>query len=146
MRLRDSGQPASRDTTALEPPLDRLPRGQQAMWRAASSDSVYRLTWAAEMDWSPEELQRMHDERTQGRATLGNLPLVVISRAPDSRPDSLGAERAAHQQDLVALSHQATHVVATHAGHNIHLEEPQVVIRAIRGLIERVRRSGQASR
>jgi len=40
------------DTAALESPLDRLPRHLQDVWRVASADSVYRLTWAAEMDWS----------------------------------------------------------------------------------------------
>jgi pimeloyl-ACP methyl ester carboxylesterase len=139
VRLRRSTSPATRDTTLLEPPLDRLPRGQQGIWRIASADSAYRLTWAAEMDWSPEELQRMHAERARDHVTLGDLPLVVISRAPGLPGDSLAAERAARQRDLVMLSHQATHVVATHAGHNIHIEEPRLVVRAIRGLIDRVR-------
>jgi pimeloyl-ACP methyl ester carboxylesterase len=142
LRLRLSGRPASRDTTPLEPPLDRLPRSQQDVWRLASADSVYRLTWAAEMDWSPEELQRMHVERERDRATLGDLPLVVISRAQGSPDDSLAAERAARQRDLVALSHRGTHVVATHAGHNIHIEEPPLVVRAIRDIVGRVRHAG----
>ncbi len=40
------------DTAALESPLDRMPRHLQDVWRVASADSVHRLTWAAEMDWS----------------------------------------------------------------------------------------------
>jgi len=87
------------------------------------------------MDWSPEELQRMHAERLRDRATLGNLPLVVISRAPRGPSDSLAMERAALQRDLVALSHNAKQVVATRAGHNVHLEEPELVIDAIRKLV-----------
>src|SRR5262249_52194060 len=87
--LRRSGAGFRRDTSALEPPLDRLPRAQQELWRLASADSVYRLSWGAEMDWSPEELTRMHNERTGNRATLANLPLIVLSRSPDQHPDSL---------------------------------------------------------
>jgi pimeloyl-ACP methyl ester carboxylesterase len=136
--LRRSGAAASPGPSALEPPLDRLPRAAQEAWLAAVADSVYRLSWVAEMDWSPEELQRMHDERTRDRATLGDLPLVVISRAP-GRPDSLTVENAALQRDLVALSHRGRHVVATRAGHNVHLEEPEIVIREIRQTVDDVR-------
>src|SRR6185295_8143799 len=120
------------DTAPLESPLDRISHPLQDVWRLASADSVYRLSWAAEMDWSPEELRRMHDERTRERATLGNRPLIVISRSPESPPDSLTAERAALQRDLAALSHRGTRVVATHSGHNVHLEEPELVVASIR--------------
>jgi len=129
------------DTAPLESPLDRISHPLQDVWRLASADSVYRLSWAAEMDWSPEELQRMHDERLRDRATLGNMPLVVISRAPGGRSDSLATERAALQRDLVALSHHARHVVATRAGHNVHLEEPGLVIDNVRKLVLGVRGS-----
>ena len=123
------------DKSPLEAPLDRLPRAKQDAWRLASADSVYRLSWAAEMDWSPEELQRMHAERLRDRATLGSLPLVVISRAPETPADSSTTERAALQRDLVALSNRGTHVVAEHAGHNVHLEEPELVVEVVRKLV-----------
>ena len=137
--LRQSGASAPPDTAALEAPLDRLSRADQDTWRLASADSVYRLSWAAEMDWSPEELQRMHAERARDRATLGDVPLVVISRAPETPADSLSKERAALQRDLVALSHRGAHVVARRAGHNVHLEEPDLVVEAVRSLARGVR-------
>lgn len=137
--LRRTGAAAIPDTGALEAPLDRLTRVQQELWRVASADSVYRLSWAAEMDWSPEELGRMHEQRLHDRATLGDLPLVVISRSPENPSDSLAAERAALQRDLVALSRRGTHVVAAHAGHNIHLEDPDLVVQSIRKVITTVR-------
>jgi len=137
--LRRSGASLQVDTMALEPPLDRLPRAQQDVWRAASADSVYRLSWAAEMDWSPEELQRMHTERLRDRATLGNLPLVVISRAAEDRSDSLATEHAALQRDLLTLSHHTRRVVAVRGGHNVHLEEPELVVDNVRMLVLGVR-------
>jgi len=137
--LRRSGASGPPDTTPLEVPLNRLSRAEQDAWRAASADSVYRLSWAAEMDWSPEELQRMHAERVPDRATLGLLPLVVISRALETPADSLAKERAALQRDLVALSRRSSHVVARHAGHNVHLEEPDLVVEAVRGVVRGVR-------
>jgi pimeloyl-ACP methyl ester carboxylesterase len=47
----------------------------------------------------------------------------------------LETEHAALQRDLVALSHHARHVVATRAGHNVHLEEPALVVENIRKLV-----------
>ena len=138
--LRAHLAPTQIDTRPLEAPLDRLSPANQETWRRAMADSVYRLSWAAEMDWSPEELQRMHDERTRDRATLGDLPLIVISRAPGQPADSLERERAALQRDLVALSRRGEHVVARRAGHNVHLEEPELVAAQVRRMVVRVRR------
>jgi hypothetical protein len=132
---------ATPDTMPLESPLDRLPRALQDVWRTASADSVYRLSWAAEMDWSPEELRLMHAERERNRATLGDLPLVVISRAAPTKPDSLSMERSANQRDLAALSRRGTRLVATRAGHNVHVEEPGLVVLAIRRVVDDVRRT-----
>lgn len=137
--LRHTGAGAALDTSPLEAPLDRLSRAQQGAWRVASADSVYRLSWAAEMDWSPEELGRMHEQRRRARATLGDVPLIVISRSPENPSDSLAVERAALQRDLVALSRRGTHVVARHAGHNIHLEDPDLVVQSVRNVITIVR-------
>lgn len=132
LRLRRASARQHPDTTALEEPLDRLSRADQDAWRFASADSVYRLSWAAEMDWSPEELTRMHADRTRNRATLGELPLIVLSRTVGDSSDSLAAERAAQQRDLAALSRRGKQIVAPHAGHNIHLEDPSLVVTAIR--------------
>jgi pimeloyl-ACP methyl ester carboxylesterase len=139
--LRRSGPVAIPDTTPLESPLDRLPGAKQDAWRAASSDSVFRLSWAAEMDWSPEELKRIHADRLTNRVTLGDLPLIVISRAAATRPDSLSRERAANQRDLAALSRHGAAVTAAHSGHNVHLEEPAVVVSAIRRIVNDIRRN-----
>jgi pimeloyl-ACP methyl ester carboxylesterase len=141
MALRRSGTPSVPDRSPLEAPLDKLERAIQDVWRAAASDSVYRLSWAAEMDWSPEELARMHAERERDRATLGDLPLTVISRAGETPADSMTVERAALQRDLVTLSRRGTAVTAAHAGHNVHLEEPALVVEAIRRVVDRIRRA-----
>jgi len=128
-------------SAALDEPLDKLPRATQNAWRLAAADSVYRLSWAAEMEWSPEELARMHDARIRTRATLGNLPLIVLSRAVADKPDSLTLERAAQQRDLVALSTRGKQITAAHSGHNIHIEDPALVVTSIREIVAGVRRT-----
>jgi hypothetical protein len=103
------------------------------------------------MDWSPEELQRMHDERLTRRASLGDIPLIVLARAsggyeagPKIPADSLEQERRQFAADLAALSSAGQQVFAKRAGHNIHghnihIEEPDLVVTAIRHVVERSR-------
>jgi pimeloyl-ACP methyl ester carboxylesterase len=86
------------------------------------------------MEWSPEELATMHADRLDNRATLGDLPLVVISRTVDTT--ALAIERDKQQGDLAALSRRGRHVVAAKAGHNVHLEDPDLVVREIRAVVD----------
>lgn len=123
---------AARDSQAhpvtgpLDPPLDRLPDSAQRVWRWAASLPVYRMSQRAEIDWSPEKLQRMHDERTTNRATLGDMPLIILEATGGD--DSL-------QADLARLSTRGTRIVAEHSGHNIHVEDPDLVVRSIRQIM-----------
>ena len=43
------------------------------------------------------------------------------------------------QDELAALSSDAVHMTAVNAGHNVHLDEPALVVQAIRELVERCR-------
>ena len=124
---------------ALEAPLDRLPAAAQLIWRWAQSLPIGRMGQRAELDWSPEELARFHQERIGHRATLGRIPLIVLARTEGGYPsgmqisaDSLERERRALQSDLAALSSNGQLRYAAHSGHNIHLEDPDFVVAAIR--------------
>jgi pimeloyl-ACP methyl ester carboxylesterase len=66
---------------------------------------------------------------------LGNIPLTVISagRQPAA---SLDARRV-----MTTLSSRGRLVVAAESGHWIHLDEPDVVVAAIRALVEDARKS-----
>ena len=141
---RDSAAPQS--TEPLPAPLDRLPAAAQVIWRWAEAQPVYDSTARAEMDWSPEELARMHASRLAGRASLGNLPLIVLARTHGDYPDgmeisadSLERERRSLMADLAGLSRNGVLIFAAHSGHNIHLEDPELVVHAIRTVVERAR-------
>lgn len=80
--------------------------------------------------------------RTAG--TLGDTPLIVLSRSPNAlRMPGMPAEMAAKmedawadlQRDLLNLSTRSTQIVATHAGHHIQLDEPQLVTETILKLL-----------
>lgn len=78
----------------------------------------------------------------QVRATksLGDLPLIVLTHKPGwnidpNLPPDLSAKIDQIWQDLqidlAGLSSNSTHIIATQAGHNIQVDEPQLVIDAI---------------
>jgi pimeloyl-ACP methyl ester carboxylesterase len=84
---------------------------------------------------------RVLQEASEFIATLKSLPdvpLVIISSG------ELPQERIAEHQELARLSSSGRHVVAKASGHWIQLDEPDVVIAAIRDVVDRVRR-GEAS-
>ena len=127
---------------ALPAPLDRLPEAAQRIWRWANAQPLLELARSAELEWSPEELARMHDDRLKNRATLGDLPLIVLARAQGGYADGMSIsaadlekERRELQADLARLSRKGR-LVFVNSGHNIHLEEPDVVIRSIREIVE----------
>jgi len=87
--------------------------------------------------------------QVRATGTLGNRPLVVLSRSPDSKATlPLPALEAAKvekvwqdlQLDQMTLSTASTHRFASRAGHNIPIEEPNVVVAAIEQVVGAVRR------
>ncbi len=82
---------------------------------------------------------------------LGELPLTVIQAGvPLSRtryaaqfsPDSLAQHDRVWpqlQRELVALSTNSEHWVAEHSDHSIPVNQPEIIIRAIREMVARIR-------
>lgn len=81
---------------------------------------------------------------TQKLKSLGDLPLIVLTRGlPDSLPILSEQENAQYdatwhelQRELVGLSSNGRQVIAQNSGHYIQLDEPNLVIEAVRELIE----------
>lgn len=87
-------------------------------------------------------------DQVRTTATLGLKPLVVLSRSPQAlQPprlppeiqDNMRQAWAELQNSLLNLSGNSRQVIANHAGHNIQLEEPQLVIDAILRVLIQVR-------
>jgi pimeloyl-ACP methyl ester carboxylesterase len=87
--------------------------------------------------------------------SLGALPLVVLTHASDPWIDMLvtafpGFPRELatkleqawqeQQRQLLPLSSRSQQLIAPHSGHYIHLEEPELVVNAIRSVVELARR------
>lgn len=91
-------------------------------------------------------------DEVRNTGPMGDIPLVVITRAfgaevaSDLPPEFVRAAEQAWQElqvDLTTLSTNSTHVVAAKAGHFVQVDEPQLVIDAIRKVVEEVRKKGR---
>jgi pimeloyl-ACP methyl ester carboxylesterase len=63
---------------------------------------------------------------------LGDLPLIVISGA------HADAEALEEHRSLARLSSRGKHIVAGTGGHWVLLDEPEVVVRAVRNVLEKI--------
>jgi len=126
--------------TAIEPPLNKLPINIQKLQVWAQSQPVYKKASNNEMTWSPEDVADMYKNKGKAEYLLGDIPLIVISRGNggySGMPDSveLENERIKLQDDLTHLSTNSKHIIDNNSGHNIHLEDPETVINAIKQVI-----------
>jgi pimeloyl-ACP methyl ester carboxylesterase len=65
----------------------------------------------------------------------GNLPVIVLSAA-NSTPEQLKEREA-----LARRSSQGRHIVAAKSGHWIQLDEPELVVEAVREMVRLIRPS-----
>jgi pimeloyl-ACP methyl ester carboxylesterase len=68
-----------------------------------------------------------------GVATLPDVPLVVISSGDQP------AETLAKQRRLTTLSPQGRHLIASRSAHWVQFDEPDLVVAAVRDVVERAR-------
>jgi hypothetical protein len=80
------------------------------------------------------------------RATLGNLPLIVLARTEGGYREGMNISatrleqlRRSQQADLAALSSKDALQSAPNSGHNIHVEDPAFTVQAVRELVEQAR-------
>lgn len=71
-------------------------------------------------------------------SSLPDVPLVIIT-ADDQAPDTISTHR-----QLARLSPQGRHLVASHSGHWIQFDRPDLVVAAIREVVDRARRTNAA--
>lgn len=117
---------------ALAPLEPRLPEQVAAAHRALMISDPKQIAAGR------GEIEELMKGDTPPVATLGALPLVVVSRGKAEmgmdKDTSAQTERVwtAMQLELAALSSRGQRVVATGSGHTIQLDEPSIVIDAIR--------------
>lgn len=101
------------------------------------------------------ELKSFSESAAQAASTgsLGDMPLAVLSHDPDKPSAELPADLAKPtndawqkmQQELSHLSTRGTQTVAKNSAHYIQLDRPDVVIEAIRNIVNQARAAESAA-
>ncbi len=117
---------------------------------------AYPVLRAAECNWrnAHENLQEMKAfpesaAETAATGSLGNIPLIVLSHDPDKPSNDLPPDLAKPvnaawekmQEELAHLSTRGTQMIAKNSAHYIQLDRPDVVIEAVRAVVQQVRQS-----
>jgi pimeloyl-ACP methyl ester carboxylesterase len=142
----DTPTAASADTSTpgLEPPYNRLPP-EARRWHAWARSLPPAFTGG---DWADVRDDLIAVRATRGRQPhpFGTIPVVVLSAGKgefeNEAEASAAVQKAQHdrgQADLATLSSNGRQITATSSGHHIHLDEPDLVIEAIRQVIHAVR-------
>ena len=124
----------------LEPPYNALPLEAQR-WHVWARMLPPAFTGG---DWADirVDLIATHESRAGRLHPFDSLPTLVLSAGRDSYEDereaSAAVQQAQHergQADLATLSTNSRLVIATNSGHHIHLDEPDLVVEAIRQVV-----------
>lgn len=122
---------------ANDPPRNKLPADAQRM-RTWSYAQV-KMHISNDNPVEAEELAKLRSERTRTEHVLGDMPLTVLSRGlPEDSSPAGGKGEDEHRTDqaaLVALSRGGKHVIGKRSGHHIPLDEPELVVAAIRDVV-----------
>jgi pimeloyl-ACP methyl ester carboxylesterase len=100
----------------------------------------------AERLWTAPMADTPTTEQVRQAQALRPMPLVVLSHGipfaaptPDWPSDKMEGIMTALQEDLAKLVPNAHYAIATKSAHNIHQDQPELVIAAIREVVEAVR-------
>jgi pimeloyl-ACP methyl ester carboxylesterase len=97
-----------------------------------------------EDDYMAEEFQLMYLARKSKPEPFGNRPLIVLGAGVRNTPPGTSEEmwkdlrmkRDEQVRDLAHLSRNSKFIVDPSGGHNLHLQNPQLVARSIEEVIE----------
>ncbi len=110
-----------------------LPEAQQNVYLVQSLRNAVNVE---------DELEAMFNHGVTLTGTLGDLPLVVVSRHHKiDDPHASSWERM--QRGLAELSTNGVYIEADQADHYVQLEEPAVVVQAVQQVIEKAKRQWQ---
>lgn len=121
--------------TTLEPPFNKLPDSIQKLRLWALNQFKYYA--ANDNNFILEEKARMIQEREKQPYMFRDLPLIVLT-ATKSEMNPEEDERRLNQASMTKLSRNSKQIIAKESSHEIHIEQPELVVDAIRQVVEAV--------
>jgi pimeloyl-ACP methyl ester carboxylesterase len=126
--LAQQGLPARQ----IPPPYDKLPLSlQQIRLEATAQLNYYAVN---DNNYNLEEEALMIREREKRPFMFGRMPLIVMTRGMPYEQERIDAHKK-----LLALSHNSKQVIAEKSGHHIQLEDPDLVVKAVREVMMAVK-------
>jgi len=129
-------------THANDAPRNKLPADAQQM-RTWALGKVGHVA-AAYNPFEHEELAELRAFQSRSQHPLGDMPLIVLTRGlpedTSAEAKSMEDEHRKEQEILSTLSGKGKLIIATRSRHHIQLDEPELVIRSIREMLEAIRR------
>jgi hypothetical protein len=126
---------------ANDPPRDKLPADAQRMRTWSYAQLKMHVTNDNPVE--AEEFALLRAQRARPEPAMGDMPLVVLSRGiPDDSSSDGKVREQEHQQEqaaLLALSRRAKQITAARSGHHVPLDQPDLMIAEIRGLMQSLR-------
>jgi len=125
----------------IESPFDRLPKKfqEQRIWAMRQP----KFLLADNGPYWADEFAAMYADSLY---SMGNKPIYVLSsgrdafsKNTDSAMKAIWLEKLEQKEKMSNLSTNSKHIITTKSGHEIHLEEPELVINAIKEVIIGVR-------
>ena len=99
---------------------------------------------AAVNPFENEELAGLRAERAKSEHPLGDMPLIVLTRGKSEEEGPEGkALEAEHRRDhvaIAAMSRNGKLIIAEQSGHHVQLDEPELVVKAIRDALAAARK------
>jgi pimeloyl-ACP methyl ester carboxylesterase len=127
---------------ANEPPRDKLPADAQRM-RSWALGTIKHWSMS-DNPFEADEILLVAKEREKSEHPYGDLPLIVITRglSEESGPDSkqFAEEHRKDHEATAKLSRAGKLVVADKSGHHVQIEQPDLVVEAIRQVAAGARR------
>jgi pimeloyl-ACP methyl ester carboxylesterase len=122
--------------------IDAVHEAKYARFEKVLSDEQARRMWASVKDPSKndENIDRMASiEQVHSATRLFDFPLIVLTRAADSS-DEMDMIETSLQAEFLNLSSASRQYFSKYADHYIQNSEPELVVEAIRQVVESARK------
>ncbi len=124
--------------------LDKFSEDDRARFNWIYNERKWTYVKGQSNTYEAEIMQEMFTNKE--KYNLGNIPLVVISGAnkdvPEGDANWSSEQLVTHskklQKDLLKLSTNSSQIIAKKSGHNVHIDEPKLVAKAIKKLLKAI--------
>jgi spermidine synthase len=127
--------------------IAKLPEHIQEIYYSQSMTNKHADTLREEAYYAPEDCRQLQE----CASTLADIPLIVVSAgkpfmSDDSAEHFYTPDQIKHvneqwpllQANLAKKSSRSVHIIAQESGHRIPIDQPEIIVDAVRQMIEQI--------